>query len=62
MGRWAEDIFRAAAPCFAQARRPIRHHPRPDEGGGAHNPSPLELRRLRLVARHYHAREVVLFQ
>ena len=32
------------------------------KGGGAHNPGPLELRRPRLVARHYHAREVVLFQ
>jgi len=32
------------------------------KGGGARKPSLAELRRLRLVARHYHAREVVLFQ
>jgi len=62
MGRWAE-IY-SARPRHASLKRgdlfdiiPLRM-----KGGGAHNPSPLELRRLRLVARHYHAREVVLFQ
>lgn len=32
------------------------------KGGGARNPNPVELYRLRLVARRYHARQVVLFQ
>lgn len=32
------------------------------KGGGARSPSETELHRLRQVARHYHAREVVLFE
>ena|ERR1700733_14290074 len=32
------------------------------KGGGARDPNSTELNRLRLVARHYHAREIVLFQ
>jgi hypothetical protein len=32
------------------------------KSGGARSPSETELHRLRQVARHYHAREVVLFE
>lgn len=32
------------------------------KGGRARNPNPVEMHRMRLVARHYHARNVVLFQ
>jgi hypothetical protein len=32
------------------------------KGGGARSPGKIDLQRLRQVARHYHAREVVLFE